>query len=157
MKLPYSLKLKSAATVVVHSDTNEITNQVRAKCLVLLVAGLTGLLAVANGAIAQTWTLTSAPQATGESTWNWMAVACSADGTKLVAAGLKGRIYSLGDCDSFDMASSIYTSADAGLTWHQTSSPTNVWSAVASSANGAKLVALSPAGIYTSTNSGVTC
>ena len=122
----------------------------------VLALVLGGVAMVVNHASGQLWTLTIAPQATGESSWNWRSAACSADGTKLVAAGWKGRNCSIGWCDYFDIASSIYTSTDAGLTWNQTSSPTNVWSAVASSADGAKLVAVSPAGIYTSTNSGVT-
>ena len=48
-----------------------------------LVAVLGGLFTVANLGLAQSWTATSAlgPQGT------WKTVACSADGTKLVAAG----------------------------------------------------------------------
>ena len=74
-------------------------------------------------------------------------VATSADGMKLVAAATTG---------------SIYTSADFGVTWVQTSAPSNLWSAVVSSADGTHLVALSPLSggsvgtqVYTSTNSGV--
>ena len=128
----------------------------RQKYPVALIAGLGGLFTVARLASAQLWTLTSAPVATGELTWNWTAVACSADGTKLVAAGRRGRNCSLGYCDHYDIASPIYASADSGLTWTQTSSPTNVWSAVASSADGSRLATASRSGIYTSTNSDAT-
>ena len=64
----------------------------------------------------------------------WPSVASSADGTKLVA----GLGY-------------IYTSADSGVTWTQTSAPGwGQWS-VASSADGARLVAAAEGGlIYTS-------
>jgi len=121
-----------------------------------LVAGLCGLFTVANLASGEIWRLTGAPVATGESSWVWRAVACSTDGTKLAAAGRTGRNCSLGYCRYFDIASPIYTSADSGATWTQTSSPTNVWSALASSADGANLVATCESGIYTSMNSGAT-
>ena len=54
----------------------------------------------------------------------------------------------------------IYVSTDAGSHWTATSAPTNYWSAIYSSPNGAKLVALANGGgvgggsIYISTNSG---
>ncbi len=75
-----------------------------------------------------------------------MAVASSADGTRLVAAEWGGQ---------------IYLSADAGLTWtaRETS---RYWQAVASSADGRKLVAVEyygPSGgghIYTSSDYGLT-
>ena len=73
----------------------------------------------------------------------WVAVASSSDGTKLVAA-----------------AGSIYTSIDSGATWsQQTNAGMRQWCAVASSSDGTKLVALesSPHGyIYTSSDSGAT-
>jgi hypothetical protein len=92
---------------------------------------------------------------------NWMphggpsgvhAVACSVDGTKLVAAGSSSEGGDWG----------IYTSTNSGLTWTTTSAPTNSWMSVASSADGTKLVAAAYLGfgsdgfIYTSTNSGLT-
>src|SRR5690242_13112224 len=85
-------------------------------------------------ASAQVWTGTSAP---GD---YWQAVASSADGSKLVAAG-----------------SGIYTSTNYGATWTLTQAPTGYWKAVASSADGVKLVAVPQSGpIYTSTNTGGT-
>jgi hypothetical protein len=48
---------------------------------------LISLLAVANAASAEDWTPTSAP------TTNWIAVASSADGSKLAAAVYNGPIY----------------------------------------------------------------
>jgi hypothetical protein len=57
----------------------------------------------------------------------------------------------------------IYVSTNAGATWNMTSAPsdpnTNLWTAVASSADGVKLVAVMGGGdgaIYTSANSGLT-
>lgn len=67
-------------------------------------------------------------------------VACSADGSKMVAAG-----------------NSIYTSTNSGVTWGKTSAPSASWSGLASSTDGNTLVAAINGGsIYRSTNSGVT-
>jgi hypothetical protein len=66
------------------------------------------------------WTQTSAPMT------NWAAIACSANGSGLVAAVKGGP---------------IYTSTDSGVTWTPTSAPMTNWSAVACSADGQKLVA----------------
>jgi hypothetical protein len=51
---------------------------------------------------------------------------------------------------------SIYTSTNGGVTWKQTSAPTNYWTSVASSADGNRLTAAFAGGICTSTNSGET-
>ena len=86
------------------------------------------------GNIGVVWT------AHGPST-NWISVASSADGVKLVAAVYNG---------------SIYTSTDSGVTWTAQIPSTN-WVSVASSADGTKLVAAAvPGQIYTSTDSGAT-
>jgi len=67
-------------------------------------------------------------------------VACSADGTKLVAA-VDGGL--------------IYTSPDSGITWITNNMPSKNWNSVASSADGNKLIAaVNPGLIYTSTDSG---
>jgi hypothetical protein len=66
------------------------------------------------------------------------AVACSADGRKLVAA-----------------ADLIYISNDVGTNWTATSAPSASWRAVTCSADGSKLVAVSDR-IYTSGDGGVT-
>jgi hypothetical protein len=80
--------------------------------------------------------------ATSAGSKNWISVASSADGSKLVAA-----IYGGG----------IYTSANAGSTWQLISAPTANWYAVASSADGVKLAAaVNGGGIYFSSNSGAT-
>jgi photosystem II stability/assembly factor-like uncharacterized protein len=68
-----------------------------------------------------TWQASSSP------TSHWNAVACSADGTRLVAA------------TSF---AGIYTSTNAGVTWMSNNAPVTQWSAVACSADGTKLVAV---------------
>ena len=109
-----------------------------------------------------TWSPTSAP------TNSWTSVASSADGTKLVATtwNSQARAGLIGGSGGY-----IYASTNAGLTWAPTGAPTNSgWTAIASSADGCKLVAannpllsntapytiVSPGLIYTSTNSGAT-
>jgi photosystem II stability/assembly factor-like uncharacterized protein len=79
-------------------------------------------------------------------------VASSADGTKLVATAIGESTYS-------STGGYIYTSTDSGATWTQQAHGTSreVWRAVASSADGTKLVAVVDGGyIYTSTDSGAT-
>jgi photosystem II stability/assembly factor-like uncharacterized protein len=79
------------------------------------------VLALSSSLNAQNWVLTSAPNT------NWSAVACSADGRKLVATVNAGL---------------IYTSPDFGVTWFPTPAPATNWSSVASSSDGSKLVAV---------------
>jgi photosystem II stability/assembly factor-like uncharacterized protein len=117
---------------------------------------------------------------------SWEALASSADGTKLVAADIFGKLYTStnrgvtwtpreNDRPWQGVASSqdgtklaavsggngqIYTSTDSGVTW--TPRETNRWwQAIASSINGANLVAVDSGNatggrIYTSTDSGAT-
>ncbi len=61
----------------------------------------------------------------------WTSVACSADGSRLVAAyvTLNGA------------PGGIYGSSDSGKTWAPTGAPPRYWRSVASSADGARLVA----------------
>lgn len=93
-----------------------------------------GILAAIHPGLAQNWTPTSAPST------NWISVASSADGTKLVAAVTGGAIYS---------------STNSGETWTATSAPIAIWNTVASSADGTVLVAaVDRFGIWISTNSG---
>ncbi|HLX69250.1 MAG TPA: hypothetical protein VKV04_06445 [Verrucomicrobiae bacterium] len=69
-------------------------------------------------------------------------VACSSDGTKIIAAQASGA---------------VYISSDSGATWAQSSLASANWSSVASSADGTKLVAAVNGGlIFTSTDSGNT-
>jgi hypothetical protein len=124
------------------------------------------------------WTATGAPFT------NWQAIACSSDGTKVVALVFGGGIYSTTNSGStwtptsapvtnWRSASSssdgtklvsvangggIYASVDSGLTWTQaTSAPVTNWASVASSADGANCVAVvENGGIYTSINAGFT-
>jgi hypothetical protein len=92
------------------------------------------------------WFQTSAPSG---NTNNWISVASSTDGCKLIAVMNGGG---------------IYTSVDSGNDWTLTSAPNTNWASVASSADGTKLAAavgqFAPepsllGGIYTSTNSGI--
>jgi hypothetical protein len=102
-----------------------------------------GLFTVVNPAFAQTWTFTST-----STNMSWGAVACSADGTKLVATVPDGY----GNVG-------ISVSTNSGATWAMTSAPdTNDWFAVASSADGTRLAAEDSyfGVIYTSADSGTT-
>jgi hypothetical protein len=136
------------------------------------------VLLTAGFAAAQVWTPTSA------STTNpWTAVASSADGKKLAAAGVGiwvsansgtnwtkasgtdlyhwSAIASSADGTKLAAADStdgfIYTSANSGTTWVRRNVPTWGWGSIASSADGAKLVAAAGGGyIYTSADSGAT-
>jgi len=91
---------------------------------------------------AQTWTQASAP------TTNWQAIAMSADGTRLIAAGGSyfGAANGLGP---------IFLSTNAGVSWTQSSAPITNWLNVCSSADGSKLAAGGARGIFYSTNSGI--
>jgi photosystem II stability/assembly factor-like uncharacterized protein len=72
----------------------------------------------------ETWTKTGAPSN------QWMSVASSADGTKLIAAA-----------GALTLSGPIYTSTDSGVTWTSNNVPFTNWEAVAISADGCKLVA----------------
>ena len=101
----------------------------------------------------KTWSHTNnAPSA------DWISVASSSDGKKLVAVTL------MGDANP-DFAAAIYTSANSGRTWRRSSFKIDnydydiTFSSVASSSDGSKLVALSRSGpniLLRSTNSGKT-
>jgi hypothetical protein len=89
---------------------------------------------------AGTWTKTSAPVT------NWQSVACSADGSKIVAL-----------CGSGGNSGPIFVSKDWGETWLLTSAPKEFWRAIASSTDGNNLIAAAfDGGIYLSTNSAET-
>jgi hypothetical protein len=106
------------------------------RCLPMII----GLLTAPHPTAAQTWTPTSTPSQ------DWQAVASSADGSKLIAAG-GPWIYCI--------------STDAGSTWITNTQPQKGseyggWSFIASSADGTKLVGLLGNVIMVSTNSGNT-
>ncbi len=94
-----------------------------------LVAAGTTLAASTNGGA--TWALFSPTNTT------WSSAASSWDGTRLVAA-----TYASWDMTKALSPGVIYTSKDSGCTWTMTSAPSNYWQAVASSANGSRLVAV---------------
>lgn len=81
---------------------------------------------------------------------HWACTAISADGTRLVAAAF----LALGPGDY--VPGSIYTSADSGMTWQQTSAPITNWMSVASSADGSKLAAVALDDYY-NPHSGLVC
>jgi photosystem II stability/assembly factor-like uncharacterized protein len=96
---------------------------------------------------AQTWLPTGAPVT------NWVSLAASADGNKLVAAAFGGLLVNGHEFST--LPGPIYTSTDSGLAWRQTTAPIGIWEAVASSADGNKLAAVLQYGkIYTSADSG---
>lgn len=85
--------------------------------------------------LGQTW---EASDAAGDIGWG--AVSCSADASKMAAIGTLPT----------GPLGWIYRSTDSGATWVQTDAPATNWSALASSADGNKLVALvHNGGIYT--------
>jgi photosystem II stability/assembly factor-like uncharacterized protein len=109
------------------------------KVLLILFTALCVLFESSQSLLAQLWNLTVTPID------GWAAVACSANGSNLIAAGYLGN---------------AYTSPDRGATWKLTSLTIDEYAymtSVASSADGVKLVAAaggSGGAIYTSTNSG---
>jgi photosystem II stability/assembly factor-like uncharacterized protein len=106
--------------------------------LTLAVVLVGGLFISVDRGLAQVWTGTSAPTSV-----DWLALASSADGTKLVAAA---------DYPTWG----IYVSADSGATWTETAQL--FADTLTSSADGTKLAATQGNNgfIFTSTNSGAT-
>jgi len=109
------------------------------KVRLLILPAICWPFAVVGPAFAQTWTQT------GASNGYWYSIACSADGSKLVA-GTYGQ---------------IYASTNRGQTWATNHSPSAyLWTSVASSADGFKLIAAAgfpmTGPVYTSTDSGQT-
>ena len=97
----------------------------------------------------------------------WRSVACSADGTKLVAADGGGNPLDQWLFPHPRGYGSIYVSTNSGGAWTLTGAPSNSWTSVASSADGTKLIAAAYATydtndmmigtlIYTSADSGLT-
>lgn len=72
---------------------------------------------------------------------NWISIASSADGTKLVAAPLND---------------SIYISTNGGVTWSPTETPSEAWASLAMSADGTKVIAGCAGVLYSSDDSGNT-
>lgn len=102
------------------------------RLLGLCFAGLMAFYFSASSGLAQTWTQTGAP---GET---WRSVACSSDGSRLIAAGDEG----------------IYESLDAGLTWLFLNPTPSV--SVACSADGTRIIGAGYGAVYTSPDSGAT-
>lgn len=127
----------------------------KAAPLVLFIA----LFLAAGAAPAQNWIHPRSfpPGSLVASNLDLTGIACSADGNKLVV------------CSAFTQGSLawgtglIFTSTNFGINWQTTSAVTNIWTAVASSADGSQLVAAgqsdvvaSYGGIYISRDSGNT-
>jgi photosystem II stability/assembly factor-like uncharacterized protein len=101
------------------------------------------MLAVALPASSQTWTQTSAIAGN-----YWSSIACSADGTKVVAACYLTSSF---------QKSTVFLSTNSGQTWTPAGTPLDQWEYVASSADGTILAATPDYDeIYTSTDSGLT-
>ncbi len=78
------------------------------------------------------------------------AVACSADGRKLIAGSARWHGDPLGGIGLISGA--IFTSADFGATWKRAPLRKNPWVSVASSADGTKLVAAAALSFVTTTS-----
>lgn len=103
----------------------------------LLLALILGVIS-RESSRAQTWTQTGAPSNA------WYAIACSADGARLVAA--TGGQFVNGQ---------VYTSTNSGTNWSLTGAPSQRWTSVACSADGIRLVAAAyDRAIYTSADAG---
>src|SRR5689334_6486500 len=92
-------------------------------------------------ALGQAWIQTSAPES------NWLSLACSADGSRLVAATC---------CPPAPTAEGLlYISTNAGTSWRICNSPPTNYTAVAMSADGMRLMASTFQGIlFASSNGG---
>ncbi len=138
------------------------------KKLLLLLASASVLFATVNRAFAQNWTLRLVPAEEDQVTnlsgdvWFFGSVACSADGTKIIAGA---------NCGGFDeQGAPVCVSTNLGATWQVTTLPNIEWSGVACSADGTKMVAVAgdilvdpgvgssfnPTTLYTSSDTGVT-
>jgi photosystem II stability/assembly factor-like uncharacterized protein len=107
---------------------------VKKRFLLLVTTAAGSLCFAASSALGQYWTLTSAPSNA------WVAVAASADCSKIAAVIGGGG---------------IYNSLDGGTNWNLSNAPRNNWAAIACSTNGADLIAaVNGGGIWMSTNSG---
>jgi hypothetical protein len=91
-----------------------------------------------------TWTQTSAPAT------NWIALASSADGSRLAAVAGGRR-----SLQNPVVTGPIYTSTNSGATWKSNNVPVHNWTSVASSADGCILVA-ADAGILSTNVPGAT-
>ena len=118
---------------------------------VTLMGVLGSLLTAVNPALAQNWVARvvqpekNQPLNTNGNYWSLTSVACSADGTKMIAAG--GSLF---------VGGPVCVSTDLGANWRVVNLPTNVyWGGVASSADGTKLVAVEGS-VYTSSDAGAT-
>jgi photosystem II stability/assembly factor-like uncharacterized protein len=90
-------------------------------------------------------------QATGAPTNFWQGVSSTADGMKLLVEAPEGYLN--------NMPGPIYFSLDGGVTWALNSVPGQSWIAVASSADGSRLVASAygtEGSVFTSTDGGAT-
>src|SRR5207249_3676470 len=83
-----------------------------------------------SGDSGATWAQTSAPSNF------WTSVACSADGTRLVAVNTGDLI----DVIDNNFNGQTYISTDSGATWNKSNAPAGNWSCVASSADGGLLI-----------------
>ena len=106
------------------------------------VLGIAGSAVIGlSWAAAPIWIQASAP------TTGWADIACTPDGTKLIAASVDGA------------DGNIYTSTNAGATWTLTTAPYTSWTSVATSDDGQKLVAAHrylTGSVYLSTDAGRT-
>jgi hypothetical protein len=92
------------------------------------------------------WLVTDSP-----AFWRWTSVACSADGSRLIAAS---RTDGALDGSSGLVLGSVWTSADSAATWQFQNVPVGNWFCVSSSADGSRLTAMGGGLAYMSEDSG---
>jgi photosystem II stability/assembly factor-like uncharacterized protein len=112
----------------------------------ILVAGILGGGIYRSIDGGSTWLTTNAP-----TDGQWTGLACSSDGTKLVAV-------STGSENSSGVTSLgyIYTSTNSGSSWTKANAPFKFWQSVASDSSGTNLVAAAPTnGRYATYNGGI--
>lgn len=119
----------------------------------------TKLMAAASGGIYTSTNFGSTWTATTASNINWSSIACSADGNQLITSGSAtyistnfgydwrmaspqtGKVASSANGTRLVIAgNSMFTSSDSGATWISNSAP-QLWTSIASSADGSELVA----------------
>ena len=127
----------------------DVAVRLQSKAAIIGLAILGGSWTEVRATAPPDWVRTSAPLQL------WSGVACSADGSRIVASSRFASMFTPG---------AIYISTNSGRNWQLTSAPIQYWNGVASSANGTRLIAFgaasdvanSPIGIYISANSGAT-
>ena len=126
-----------------------------------LAVGGSGIYTSTN--LGASWIASGAP-----ATNQYVSIASSSNGTRLVALGVSAQFIRNSNSAAYVSFGGIYISTNSGTTWGLTSAPTSGWTSVASSADGTHFVAAAlpvffsdgevfiQGGVYVSANSGAT-